>query len=78
MRKIEPVGKGSFIRRILRALGKASGFGSPTPSRQEKNTGVSAYSTNYDFHKTLTNSMLEAEQSKAKAIMWHQMRDLPR
>lgn len=78
MRKTKPVGKGSFARRILRILGKASGFELPIPSREEKHPGVSAYNTHCDFHKVLRNAMLQAEQSKAKAIMEYQRRDLPR
>ena len=69
MRKITPVGKGSFARKVLRALGKDSGFEFPQTSEEKKPFGVSAYHANHDFYKELTNAMLEAEKSKAEAIM---------
>jgi len=76
MRKIKPLRKGSFARKILRALGKDSGFELSLPSREEKTSGVSAYSSHYDYHKQLRNAMLEAEKLKAKAIMEIQRHNL--
>lgn len=78
MRKIEPLGKGSLARKILRALGKVSGFELSIPSQEDRHPGVSTYNPHYDFHKVLKNAMLETEQSKAKAIMAYQKHNLPR
>ena len=78
MRKIKPLRKGSFFHRVLRALGKNSGFELPLRFRGEKPHGVSAYHAHYDFHKELKNAMLEAERLKAKGIMEYQRRNLPR
>ncbi|MDH5448410.1 MAG: hypothetical protein OEY24_00105 [Candidatus Bathyarchaeota archaeon] len=78
MRKVKPLGKGSFVRRVLRALGKDSGFELPLSSREEKHLGVSAYYAYYGFHKELRNAMLEVERLKAKGIMEYQRNNLPR
>ena len=74
MRKIKLPKKGFFGSKILRALGKDSGFELSLPSREEKASGVSAYSPHHDYHKELRNAMLEAERHKAKAIMEMQRR----
>jgi hypothetical protein len=78
MRKIKTLGEGSFARKVLRALGKDSGFELPLRSREEKHPGVSAYHPYYDFHKEFRKALLEAERLKAKGIAEYQRRNLPR
>lgn len=77
MKKIKLQRKG-FFGKVLRAFGKDSGLESPLPSREEKASGVSAYSPHHDYHKQLRNAMLKAERHKAKAIMEMQRRNLAR
>ncbi len=77
MRKAKPVGKGSLVRKVLRALGRDSGFEFPLASKEKKPCGVSAYQANRDFHKEITNAMLEAENSEVEGILGYQRRNLP-
>jgi hypothetical protein len=77
MRKIQPVRKGSFINRVMRAIGINSGLELHGPSEEESQTGISIYYPHYDYHKEVMNAMLEAEKSKAEAIMRYQRRNLP-
>ena len=74
MRKIKPLGKGSFARKMLRALGKDSGFEQTFPCQEKKHLSVSVGYAHYGFHKELRNAMLEAERKKAKALMELQKR----
>lgn len=76
MKKIKPQGKGFFGSKVIRAFGKDSGLELPLPSREEKTSGVSAYSLHYDYHNELRKARLEAEKHKAKAIMEYKGRNL--
>ena len=78
MKKIRPLGKDSFAKRILKALRNTSGFEFSTSSRENERSGVSGINVHYDFHKGLKNAMLEAEQTRAKTVMEYQMRNADR
>ena len=67
MRPLEK-GKSSLKSRVLRLLGKDTGFELLSYSQEEKKSGVSEFHTHYDFTKELRNAMLEAEQDKAMGI----------
>ncbi len=64
--KLRGKGKGSFASKVIRALGKESGFRNPLPSRDRKPVGVSAYYVPYDVQRELRNALLEVEKLKAK------------
>jgi len=76
MRKIKPLGKGSFARKILRALRKDSGFEQTFPCQEKKHLSFSVGYAHYGFDKELRNAMLEAEKHKTKALMEIQRRNL--
>ena len=66
MQKMKPLGKGSFLRSVLRKLGMGEGCASSSlPNAQTKPSDSSNYVGN-DFTRTAS---LEAERVKAKAIM---------
>ena len=69
MKELKPQGKGSIASKVIRAMGKESGFRIPLPSLEEKPAGVSAYYVPYDVQKELRNALLEVEKQKAKHIM---------
>jgi len=78
MRKIKPLGKGSSVNKIRRALGNGSGSELHLQVQEEKHIGVSDFYPHYDFHIELRNAILEAEQKKAKGILEYQKYNRPR
>lgn len=68
MRKIKPLGKKSYARKVLRAFGKDGGFELPIRSPEKKLPGVSEYYPHYDLQKELKNAMLEVEILKSKGL----------
>jgi hypothetical protein len=76
MKELKPLrrGKGSLTSKVIRAMGKSSGFELPLPSQKKKLTGVSAYHEPYDIQRKFRNALLEAERLKAKDIMQIQRR----
>jgi len=75
MKKIKPLGKGSFASRVLRTLGMQRGIELPFTSQEEKrHPNVSIF---HDY-SILRNDMLEAERLKAKAFMELERRSLAR
>jgi hypothetical protein len=74
MKELKPLGKGkgSLSGKVIKALGKSSGFELPLPSPEEKSTGVSAYHESYDVQREFKNAMLEVERLRAKDIMQFQ------
>jgi hypothetical protein len=78
MRKIQPLRKSSFISRVMRAIGRKSGFELHLPFQEKSQTGVSKYYPHYGFQSELRNAVLEAERQKAKSIMDFQRRNSAR
>lgn len=76
MRKVNPIGKGSFARKVFRALGMNGDFESPLVTEKKKPSCASTYHA-YCSHREFANAMLEAEISKAEGIMEYQRRNLP-
>jgi hypothetical protein len=69
MRKIQLFRKNSSMDMVTKAMSINKGLESIAPSKEESQTGVSAYNSDHDFHRESVNALLEAEQNKAKAIM---------
>ena len=66
MRKIKPLGKGSFLKTLLRALGTDKDSVSPWPSHAEtKPSG----SVSYVYPGFVRTAWLEAEQAKVQALI---------
>jgi hypothetical protein len=76
MRKVHPVGKGSFARKVFRALGMDRGFEVPWAFKKEK-PSVSENST-CSIQRELANAVLEAETSTVEGIMEYRRRSFPR
>ena len=74
MKVIRPLEKEKTSRksRLLRLFRKDLGFEHPSHFQEEKKSGASELHPHYDFTRTLSNAMLEAECYKAKAIMEHE------
>lgn len=66
MRKMKSLGKGSFLRGLLRALGIDRDSTILLPPRAETQPSVSMI---YSSHALKQTAWLEAEQAKAKAII---------
>ncbi len=66
MRKAKPLGKSSFLRSVLRALGMDTGSrGSALPHTE----ATPDDSASYARHGLTRAALLEAEEAKGKAIM---------
>ena len=70
MRKIKTLEAGFLVRRVLRALGKNSGFELPMCS-SEKQSGVSEYYPHYSLQNELKNAILEVKILRAKGLEYH-------
>ena len=66
MRKMKPLGKRSFVKSALRALGMDRSSVSPSLSQAESKPPIPGNLTSHGFTRT---ALQEAEQAKAKAIM---------
>jgi len=69
MKRLKPRGKISFASKVIKALGKDSGFRLPFPTREKKPSGVSAYHVPYVAHKEFRKTLLEAERLKGKGLL---------
>jgi len=71
MKELKPLGKGkgSLSGKVIKALGKSSGFELPLPSLKKESTGVSTYHESYDIQKEFKNALLEVERRRAYDIM---------
>ena len=61
--------KGSLKSRVLRLMGKNTGFQLNEFSQEDKKLGISEVHVHHDFTKELRNAMVEAEQDKAMGIV---------
>jgi len=68
MRKIKPLGKGSFLKILLHALGMNKDSVSPLVSFTETKPSGSAR-MHYVYPGFVRTAWLKAEQAKARAIM---------
>jgi len=69
MKKIKPLGEGSFRSKLLRLLGKDRAFELPLHSQEEVHAGISANYTHSGYYSEIKNALLEAEQDKSHGIM---------
>jgi len=63
---MKSLGKRSFLRSVLRALGIDKNFASHLPSQAETQPGISA---SYQSHTSTRTALLEAECAKAKGLI---------
>ena len=63
---MKPLGKSSFLRSVLRALGIDKSLASQLPSQAETQSGISV---SYQSYISTRTALLEAEHAKAKALM---------
>jgi hypothetical protein len=63
---MKSLGKRSFLRSVLRALGIDKSFVSHLPSQAETQSGISVSYQSYSFART---ALLEAECAKAKGFI---------
>lgn len=80
MKVIRPLEKEKTSRksRLLRLFRNDSGFEHPSHFQEEEKSGASELYPHYDFTRTLSNAMLEAEYHKAKARMEYERRRFSR